>query len=166
MKAVKLPQLGQNSAFFIFFHIKYFSYKIHLHRQFYTKLLVNFIFTMIWTILTAAFPQKSQKGKEMGEMFYKDEYSIWTYPRIVLEVIGLSMALYFIAVVSFLLSSLRFDHSLECRPPRINFGNLQSGSTPLLSPSLFHWLSLSISRSTSPSYRVFQIGPPFPGPIG
>ena len=74
--------------------------ELYGNRHFYAQLFVNFIFTMIWTILCASFPHSSHAdGKDISTAFYQDENSIWTYPRMLLEVLGLSMAVYFVAVI-------------------------------------------------------------------
>lgn len=71
--------------------------ELYGRRHFVTSLLVNFIFTAIWTALTISLPGPQEVESMKRVQFYEpiSEY-IW---RVILEVIGLLMALYFVLKV-------------------------------------------------------------------
>lgn len=81
-------------------------------RYFLTNLLINFIFTFTWTVLTYMLPKISVKDQRVPIQFYDPlPENLW---RIVLEIIGLIMALYFVLKV-------RHIFLLEIRLRKTNF---------------------------------------------
>ena len=67
-------------------------------RYFYTNLLINFVFTAVWTVLTFALPKINISAKTTGHIPFYQPFSVNVW-RVVLELIGLLMALYFVVKV-------------------------------------------------------------------
>lgn len=74
--------------------------ELYGRRHFLSNLLINFIFTAIWTALTVALPgPKYVEDTENKVQFYSPvSENMW---RIVLEALGLLMAVYFVLKVRF-----------------------------------------------------------------
>ena len=68
-------------------------------RHFLTNLLINFIFTAIWTTLTVTLPGPAEKEDKTKRVAFYEPISEMFW-RIVLEAIGLLLAVYFVLKVS------------------------------------------------------------------
>ena len=68
-------------------------------KQFYSSLAINLVFTIIWTILSAEMPhvKKNESKESLADMFYQPlEQKLY---RVLLEIVGLAMAVYFSIMV-------------------------------------------------------------------